>query len=126
MGEAYQGKTVVSGEIRVTADTGGEIVLYDADGNVVDVNTAPLRRLVVTDLVATSSAAGDLVVWLDAGDDGGSPQAGEVVARAEVAANGGIVKEFTTPKYGVIGAPPRVLAPSGTVVATLNGYLLDV
>lgn len=127
MTDAYEGKQVVSGEFRATTSTGGEILLYDVDGSVIDVAAAgALKRLVITDLVATSSAAGDLVIWLDAGDDAGSPQAGEVVARAEVAANGGIVKEFVTPKYGQLGAPPRVTAPSGTVVCSLNGYLLDV
>ncbi len=125
MSDGYEGKEVVSGEFRATTSTGGEILLYNANGDVVDVNAVGDRqRLVVTDVVATSSAAGDLVVYLDEGDDAGAPAAGEVVARANVAANGGIVKEFTTPKFGNIGAPPRVTAPSGTVVATINGYLL--
>ncbi len=125
MSDAYEGKEVVSGEFRATTSTGGEILLYNADGDIIDVNaTGNQQRLVVTDVAATSSAAGDLVLYLDAGDDAGSPQAGEIIIRAEVAANGGIAKDFSTPKYGQRGAPPRVTAPSGTVVATLNGYLL--
>lgn len=125
MADAYEGKDVVSGEFRATTSTGGEIILYDPDGTVVDVNeTGNQKRLVVTDVLVTSSAAGDVVVFLDAGDDAGSVQAGEVVARGNVAANGGLIKELLTPKYGQIGAPPRVTSPSGTVVAQINGYLL--
>ncbi len=124
MTAAYEGKLVVSGEFRGTASTGGEITLFNANGVVIDPNGTQQYRLVVTDLVATSSAAGDLIVFIDENDGGAPFQAGEIVARAEVAANGGIVKEFSTPKFGQIGGVPRVTAPSGTVVANINGYLV--
>lgn len=111
----------VHGEFHAAASTGGEITLYDVDGNVRVLQSD--ERLVVTDVLVATDTAGDLAVYFD-NDAGSTLGAGEAIVRLPAAVNGGVNANFSgVPRWGARGAKPRVVGPSGTLDVVLTGFI---
>lgn len=111
----------VHGEFHATASTGGEIALYNIDGNARVL--AADERLVVTDVLVAHDNGGDVAVYLDKDDDN-TLDAGETVIRVPASANGGAAFNFAgIPRWGAEGAKPHVVCPSGTIDAILTGFI---
>lgn len=118
----YQGEEV-HGELHSTDASGGlEVPLYEAGRT--DVRTLLSSEiLVITDAEIISVPGGDVSLFLDANDDN-TLDAGETVLRGTVAANGGIARSFVgTPRFGVEGAKPHIIAPAGVVDVLFTGFI---
>jgi hypothetical protein len=111
----------VHGEFHATSSTGGEITLYDVNGNARTLGSE--ERLVITDATAIFSAAGEGGIYFDADNDN-VLDAGEAVVRGSFTENGGVSVHFTgIPRWGAKGALPHVVGPSGTIDAIITGFI---
>lgn len=121
-GENDRGERV-SGELHSTDASGGaEVTLYDADGN--SRALAADERLAVDYLSIVTAAGGDAAAYFDIDDDN-LIDAGEVLWRGDVAANGGAVLNWAdNPRVGPAGAKPHARAPVGVLDVTLRGRIL--
>ena len=113
----------VHGEVHSTdASSGVEIPIYEA-GKVVARTLASTECLVITDFQIVSVPGGDCAIFLDESDNNGL-NAGEVVVRGTVAANGGLAGGWRgTHRTGARGAKPHVIAPAGVVDVVFTGYI---
>lgn len=115
------GAKKVHGHLHATTSTGGDIVLYDAEGATVTISAG--ERLMITSAMITVSVGGDTVIYVDA-DAGNDVDVAEVVIRGTLANNGTLQAEFSDPWIAQKGADPRCVCASGTVDATLTGYVM--
>lgn len=121
--EEYGGRAVVQvhGEFHGTSSTGGELVLYDNDGDVYTL--ASPERIGVESYQIVVTASGDAGIYFDAGG-GGTRTDGESLCRGTYAALGGDSKAMPKTRYFQKGALPRCSCTSGTVDAIIHGIIL--
>jgi hypothetical protein len=112
------------------ATTAAAMAIYASggvtSGNQTALTIAANQHLIITDIIVNVAAAGRVVIFLN--DDGdGTPDTGETVLAATLAANGGVAKSFiVTPRTGAAGAIPyAVHSAVGVIDVTFTGRLIE-
>lgn len=113
---------VVHGVLRSSdASSGVEVSLYDASNASVTISAS--QRLLITDAHVTSDDGGELHLFIGAD---ATPGNGETVLRGKVAASGGLMVGFQgTPRLGILGGKPYLVAAAGIVNVVLTGRIYD-
>lgn len=113
----FAGKEIHGELSSADASSGVVITLYEAGTENV-FTLASTEFIEITELLVVAVAGGDVRVFF--GTDA-TPAAGSMIARGNVGSNGGFAKSWIrTPRGGVAGDIPRLLAPIGQIDVTLT------